>query len=213
MRCWTAISLPIVLGCLATPLLADDPAPPPAKKGFFGQLGAAVKQGVNDGVNNGVQSAGSVRILGYTVTYSKLQRSNQRAFCLANADTGKLITVSPMFGSPYRRADGTTGFAEMAVPVDRSHSQIEVNLQGVLPGFTCADLIAHNQLLAYSTNGLIGTGTVAGPGMLPVAPAAGQVPEERSLIRKAAYEKCKPLLATDNARMDAFKACFNNALK
>jgi hypothetical protein len=203
----------LLMGCLTGPAFATDPdpSPPPKKKGFFSQLGDAVKQGVNDGVNNGIQTAGSVRILGYTMVYSKLARSNQRAYCLANADTGKLLTISPMFGSPYRRADGTTGFAEMTVPVDRMHQKIEVNMSGVIPGQSCGDMIARKTLTSYSANGLVGGGPVGAGVAAPVEPAVSG--EDMSLLRKAAYEKCKPLLAHDTARMDAFKACFAEAIK
>ncbi len=136
---------------ISTAAYAEGPgATPPAEENFLSKLAGAVKKGVEDGVDNGVQSAGSVKVLGYTMLYSKLKGSNQPAYCLENADTGKLITVSPMFGSPYRRADGTIGFAAMAVPVDKYHNKVEVNLQGVLPGFTCADLIAKKGLTPYT---------------------------------------------------------------
>lgn len=34
---------------------------------------------------------------------------------------------------------------------------------------------------------------------------------ERTMTRKAAFEKCKPLISSDNAQMTAFKACVKNA--
>ena len=36
---------------------------------------------------------------------------------------------------------------------------------------------------------------------------------EKSMIRKAAFEKCKPLISSDNSQMDAFKGCVKNATK
>ena len=34
---------------------------------------------------------------------------------------------------------------------------------------------------------------------------------EKSMTRKAAYEKCKPLIGGDTGKMDAFKACVHDA--
>jgi hypothetical protein len=36
---------------------------------------------------------------------------------------------------------------------------------------------------------------------------------DKSMMRKAAFEKCKPLISSDNSQMDAFKACVKNATK
>ena len=302
--------------CLAvsTTIAAEPDAAAPAKPGLFGKFGDAVRKGVTDGVNNGVQSTGRVTVLGYTMAYSKLQRREIPAYCLANADTGKLITVSPMFGTPFQRDDGTAGFTQMAEPVDRNHDRIEVNLQGVLPGLNCADLIAQRKLSAYPGSSR-GADAAAGPpaaastdtpqvmgcltkpvakvetdqvdaairkGLIPqgaywvcvsrrsaqpesllniaehklyplpagftsaegrradgstVLPANVQAGwdnvdriqregaariqaqgadqqsanADRALLRKAAFEKCKPLIKGDNAKMEAFKACVAKA--
>jgi len=36
---------------------------------------------------------------------------------------------------------------------------------------------------------------------------------DKDLIRKAAFEKCKPLISGDNSRMESFKTCFQKATK
>ncbi|MEQ1601459.1 MAG: hypothetical protein ABL885_06790 [Methylophilaceae bacterium] len=319
----TTLLLITLLTALSAPAADTEEATAPQEEGFLGKLVGAVKKGVSDGIDNGIQSTGSVKVLGYTMMYSKLQRSNQPAFCLANADTGKLITVAPEFGTPYLRVDGTTGFTVMSQPVDKYHNKIEVNLTGVLPGLTCADLIAKHKLNAYaaSTTGtgalsavtmqsqgagcikpilsipytarmLCGTNMNDGIGsgvfdistsqlvsfergqcadykgdIIPIGKACitmftsfrtdGQPPTptyagggssrpaaaqagwdkvdriqlegtarieaesaaresanaEKSVMRKAAFEKCKPLINSDNSKMDAFKACFRDATR
>ncbi|TAK91030.1 MAG: hypothetical protein EPO06_06855 [Burkholderiaceae bacterium] len=299
----------------ASAVRAEEPAP--AEGGFFGKLGNAVKKGISDGVDNGVQMSGSVKVLGYTMIYSNLARSDQPAFCLANADTGKLITVAPVFGRPFQRADGTTGFTQMAQPVDAHHSKIEVNVAHVLPGLNCADLVAKHGLNPYAVSGRMGNsgasesvpGKVTAASELEFSDCYGRylepaekaqvskapqwresdghklclnkvtgrpqnilnftthhledlpkgfttvtglradgsaAPQEnvqagwnkvdqtqregmakneadsaarqsasadQSMLRKAAYEKCKPLIGSDNSKMEAFKSCYNNALK
>jgi hypothetical protein len=216
-----------------------------------------------------------------------------------------------MFGRPYQRADGTTGFTQMAKQVDRNHNKIEVNLQGVLPGLNCEDLIYKNKLNTYTASGSAnGWAGVSGSNaaavdpskyctqsMVPVddgtgdqwctrhdAMVIGRVHYEmnkntgnyeqkftrfdkavsigilqeggkvdskgnvtlpanvqsgwdkvdriqkegiaknqadmdardaanadKSMMRKAAFERCKPLIKNDNAKMDAFKVCVKNA--
>ena len=307
---------------------AEEPAAAPVEGGFFSKLVGAVKKGVTDGVDSGMQMSGNVKVLGYTMQHSDLARSDQPAFCLANADTGKLITVVPVFGRPYQRADGTTGFTQMAQPVDPHHNKIEVNVLNVLPGLNCADLIAKHQLNASSAStGQSNTGSGSGgtsghsdastsavgtitsgkdlkfadcygrftePAEQKQIVSAGMPPDpyklcmnrvtgapesllnlkadnrhmydlpkgfvtvngvredasvaaptnvqaswdkvdriknegikkneadsaardsanaDKDLMRKAAFEKCKPLISGDNSQMDAFKACFKNATK
>lgn len=36
---------------------------------------------------------------------------------------------------------------------------------------------------------------------------------DKAMLRKAAYEKCKPLIGGDNGKMDAFKACVHDATR
>lgn len=152
--------IPLALALLAFLLVtaagAEEPAPAPAEGGFFSKLAGAAKKGATDGVDNGVQMSGHVKVLGYTMQHSDIARSDQPAFCLANADTEKLITVVPVFGRPYQRTDGTTGFTQLAKSIDPHHDKIEVNALNVLPGLNCADLISKHKLnvatVAGSTN-------------------------------------------------------------
>lgn len=286
---------------------AQEPSAAPGTQSSLGKFFGAVKKGATDGVNNGTQLTGNVKVLGYTMMHSDLAGNDQPAFCLDSAETGKLLTVAPMFGRPYQRADGTTGFTQMAKPAGKSHDKIEVNLQGVLPGLNCADLIAKDKLIAYVASGaavtMAPTAANADPSkyctqsMVPVDDGTGDqwctrhdamvigrvhfemnkgtgnyeqrftrfdkavsigilqeggkvdsqgnvtLPSnvqagwdkvdriqkegnakiqadmeardasnaEKSMTRKAAFEKCKPLIKTDNAKMDAFKACVKEA--
>lgn len=151
-KCMSQVAFYMVVFVLELMSLHDVMAgeAPTEQEGFFGKLMKDVSGAVKDGVDNGVQSAGPVKVLGYVMMFSKLKNSDQPAYCLANAETDKLITVSPMFGSPYKRADGTTGFVTMQQPVDKYHHKIEVNLLGTVPGHTCADLIAKKALKPFT---------------------------------------------------------------
>lgn len=113
---------------------------------FFEQLGNAVKEGVKSGIDNGIETSDSVGVLGYTMMPSKLTRRSEPAYCLENPATHKLITVAPMFGRPYLRPDNTTGFMQTTQQRSEHTQRIEVNLNGALPGQTCADLIANHRL-------------------------------------------------------------------
>jgi hypothetical protein len=134
---------------VASNVAAQVAATAPEEEGFFSKLGSAIKKGVVEGTESGVALSGSVRMLGYVNQYSKLQGRELPAYCVASAETGKLLTVVPLFGEPYQRADGSTGFNQMAVPVDKHHDKLELNLGNVLPGLNCADLIASKKLIAY----------------------------------------------------------------
>lgn len=132
----------------------------PGGGNFFDQLGNAIKQGVQNGVDNGIETSGSVGVLGYAMMPSKLANNTlQPAYCLENPVTHKVTTVAPMFGRPVMRADGTYGFAQTTKQVSEHTGKIEVNLNGVLPGQTCADLISSGKLTpgiapdAYYYNG------------------------------------------------------------
>lgn len=121
-------------------------APANATGNFFEQLGNAVKEGVKNGIDNGIQTTDSVGVLGYTLMPSKLTGRNEPAYCLENPVTHQLITVSPMFGRPYPRPDGTIGFMETTKQVSQHTQKVEVNLNGVIPGNTCSDLISAHRL-------------------------------------------------------------------
>jgi hypothetical protein len=161
---------PVLLVWLpAVSAIADDLAVPPpttATAGddhpvnrFFDRMGKAVAEGVD----NGSQMAGPVKVLGYVMAYSKLSNSMQRAYCLANPETAKIITVAPTFGRPYLRADGATGFVQTVHPADAHHVKLEVNVAGTLPGNTCADLVRNSRL----------EGEIAAARPQPAAPAGG----------------------------------------
>lgn len=123
-------------------------ASPSSGPNFFEQLGNAVKQGVKDGINNGIQTSDSVGVLGYTMMPMKMaHKTLQPAYCLENPVTHDIITNAPMFGRPYSRGDGTLGFAQTTKQTSEHTGKIEVNLNGVLPGNTCADLIAAHKLI------------------------------------------------------------------
>lgn len=113
---------------------------------FFDQLGNAVKEGVKNGIDNGIETSDSVGVLGYTMMPSKLTHRNEPAYCLENPATRKIITVAPMFGRPYQRPDGTTGFVQTTQQRSEHTHNVEVNLNGALPGQTCADLISGHRL-------------------------------------------------------------------
>lgn len=141
---------------------ADASASENSVGGFFNKLGNSITEGVKNGVDNGIETSDSVGVLGYTLMPSKLARNTlQPAYCLDNPVTHKIITVAPMFGRPYRRADGTIGFAQTVKQVSQHTDKIEVNLNGVLPGKTCADLIKSRHLIpgfapeSYYRNGYI----------------------------------------------------------
>ena len=142
----------VLLGSLASlPAVADDlgvPPPTTAAGGddhpvnrFVDKMGKSF----SEGWENGAQMSGPVKVLGYVMAYSKLANANLRAYCLANPETGKIITAVPTFGRPYLRADGTTGFVQTVFPSDPHHVKLEINALGALPGNTCADLVRNNR--------------------------------------------------------------------
>jgi hypothetical protein len=223
-----------------------------------------------------------------------------------------------VFGRPYQRSDGTTGFMQATKEVDRNHVMIEVNVLHVLPGLNCADLISKHQLNAYGASERANSGGTSEKGIPGKMTSASELefadcygrylepaekaqmsksktwregdghklclnrltgrPEkvlnfsthhfevlpkgfstvsgtradgsfalsenvqagwdkvdriqregiakieadgaardsansEKSIMRQAAFEKCRPLIQGDNSKMEAFKTCFNNAIK
>lgn len=131
----------------ATPETTQNPKV--SEGNFFDKLGNAVAEGVKAGIDNGIETSGSVGVLGYVMMPSKLANNTmQPAYCLENPVTHKIITVAPMFGRPYARPDGTVGFEQTTQQVSQHTGKIEVNLNGVLPGSTCQDLVNTGRLIA-----------------------------------------------------------------
>lgn len=145
---------------------------------FLEQLAGAVENGVKQGVDNGTRlSTSNLRVLGYTMQHSRLYDKPMPAYCLADAADGKLLTTAPMFGTPFRNADGTIGFRQNEKPTHDNGRKFEVNLNGTLPGLNCRDLIANNQLLGVQQPAVATSGGALPWRQQPAAPAPQTVQE------------------------------------